>query len=413
MNDSRSPALPSLSQHTDRPLLLGAVLTGLTAFGPLSTDLYLPALPGLVNTFQTDIATVQLTLSVFLAAFAVSMLIYGPLSDQFGRRPVLLAGLGVYVLASVFCMMAESIEQLIFARFIQAVGACASPVISRAVVRDLFERRRAAQMLSYMAMAMGLAPAVGPMIGGVLAEHFGWQACFAVLGLYAVVCIVVVLTLLPETNRFRGQAMVSPRLLFHHYRRLFKHREFMVYVICASSVFSGIFSYVSGSSFVLIDHHQLSPMGFGLCFTVFVMGYMLGTFTSGRLNPVLGIDQLIRRGTAIAALAGVIGMILAATGVDHVAAVVGPMALFMVGAGMTLPNAQAGAVGPFPEIAGMASSLLGFIQMGAAAITGGLVGHLHDGGPIPMMVAVGIAALAGAISFRWLVGADQIEQERS
>ncbi|HEY0833917.1 MAG TPA: multidrug effflux MFS transporter [Azospirillum sp.] len=384
-------------------LTFRVLLTVLVAFGPLSTDLYLPSLPALVTVFDTDIATVQLTLSVFLVGFAVSQLVYGPVSDRFGRRPALIGGILIYLLASVACVFAADIGQLIAARFFQAVGACCGPVVARAVVRDVYGRDRAASVLAYMSMAMTLAPAVGPMLGGMLTEAFGWRANFVTLTVIAVAVLAGTLLLLGETNTHRDEHALTPSRLATNYLRLFRDRGFGGHVLTVACTFSGIFAFISGSSFVLIDRIGLSPAEFGLSFAVVVLGYTCGAFLAGRLTPRLGGDRMVRLGTALSAAAGLVGAGLAWGGAVGVPAIVLPLFVFNVGAGLTLPNAMAGAVGPYATMAGLASALLGFAQMGVAAVAGMLVGHLHDGTSRPMMSTVAVVAVGAAVFYRVLV----------
>lgn len=384
-------------------LAIRVLLTALVAFGPLSTDLYLPALPTLVRVFDTDIATVQLTLSVFLVGFAVSQLVYGPMSDRFGRRPTLLVGVAIYLVASAACAMTADIHGLIVARFFQAVGACCGPVVARAVVRDVFGRDRAATVLAYMSMAMTLAPAVGPIFGGVLTELFGWRANFVFLTGFAVAILAAVWGLLGETNLNRDAEALQPGRMAANYAMLLRSRAFIGYVLVVAFAYSGIFSFISGSSFVLIGRLHLTPSQFGLSFATVVLGYTVGSFLAGRLTGKMGGAWMIRTGTALSLAGGLIGTALAAADIVHVAAIVGPVFLFILGTGLTLPNATANAVGPYPTMAGLASSLLGFAQMAIAAAIGIAVGHLHDGTPLPMMGAIGAVALGALLAHRLLV----------
>lgn len=384
-------------------LAVAVLLTALVAFGPISTDLYLPSLPTLIRVFGSDAATVQLTLSVFLVGFAVSQLVYGPLSDRFGRRPVLLGGIVIYVVASLACLFATTIGQLIAARLVQAVGACCGPVLGRAVVRDVYGRERAARMYAYMAMAMALAPAIGPILGGYLTEGFGWQANFVALATFGAVILVGVWSALAETNNHMDDQALQPVRLIGNYARLLRSRTYIGYVLCAAFAYSGIFSFISGSPFVLIGRLGLSPAQFGMSFTVVVCGYVTGSFIAGRLTGRLGVDGMIRLGTMVAMATGLVALVLAMAGIVTWAAIILPVAVFFAGAGMILPNAMAGAVGPYPTMAGLASALLGFLQMGLAAIIGGVVGHLHDGTQRPMMAAIAAVALAAALAHRWLV----------
>ncbi|EWY37420.1 MFS transporter permease [Skermanella stibiiresistens SB22] len=383
--------------------MIAVLLTALVAFGPLSTDIYLPSLPTLVRVFDSDIATVQLTLSVYLVGFAVSQLVYGPLSDRFGRRPILLVGIAIFAVASAACAMAGTIEQLIVARFFQALGSCCGPVLGRAVVRDVHGRERAAQVLAYMAMAMALAPAIGPAIGGYLTVLFGWRVTFLFLTCFGVVILAAVWLMLAETNRQRDALALMPRRLVSNYASLLRSRAFTGYTLCLAAIYSAMFAFLSGSAFVLIDQFGLTPERYGMAFGVIVVGYMIGTFAAGKLTRKLGIDRLIGVGSTLAGLCGVAGLALAIARVDHTAAILAPMFGLMIGAGLLMPNAQAGGLGPFATMAGAASAMMGFIQMGFAAAAGILVGHLQGGTQIPMMAVVCAGALAAAASHRLLI----------
>lgn len=383
-------------------LIVSVLLTAMVALGPISTDLYLPSLPAIGADFGVANAEVQLTLSVFLAGFAVSQLAYGPLSDRFGRRPVILGGLALYLLATLVCAFAPDIEVLILARFFQAVGACVGPVLGRAVVRDIYGRERAARMLSYMGMAMALAPAIGPILGGFLEVWFGWRANFAVLGLFAVVTLAGALVTLPETNQWKSPDATRPGRILGNYRSLLRHRSYLGYTIIVACTYSGIFSFISGSSFVLIGLLGLSPDVYGFCFAAIVVGYMIGTFVSGRYTVAIGLERMVQLGTAVQVAGGLAGVALHLGGIVSVATIVGPVVVFMAGTGLAMPNAQAGAIGPFPRMAGSASALLGFFQMGLAALVGIAVGHGSGQSAFAMMAAIALVALGGALAY-WLV----------
>lgn len=380
------------------------LLTMLVALGPISTDLYLPSLPAIRNAFAVDAGTAQLTLSVFMAGFAVSQLAYGPVSDRFGRRPALLGGLVLYLGATLACALAGSIGALIAARFVQALGACAGPVLARAIVRDVFERQRGAEVLAYMTMAMALAPALGPMAGGYLQVAFGWRAAFAALLAFAAVLLLGVALMLPETNAHRDPVATRPGRILATYRRLAGEPVYRGYVLTLTFTFAGLFAFVSGASFTLIEGFGLSPDAFALAFAVVVVGYMIGTFLSGRLSRRLGVDRLIGAGVAANVLGGAGMLALVTAGVGGAPGIVVAQAVYMLGAGLVLPNSMAGAVGPYPRVAGSASALLGFVQMGFAGLVGVAVGQAADGSGRAMSLAVALAGVAAAVNLRWHLG---------
>lgn len=386
-----------------RSFSVAVLLTALVAFGPVSTDLYLPSLPDMTRAFDTSVAMVQLTLSVFAAGFACGMLVYGPLSDRFGRRPLLIGGAALYVAASVVCMVAPSIEALLIGRFLQAVGACAGPVIARAVVRDVYDRTEAARMLSYMASAMALAPAVAPMIGGALHAAFGWRSNFVALTVFGVGATVATWAMLRETNAHPDPLATRPSRLAANFGHLLRSRVFMGHTLCVALGFGGLFSFISGSSFVVIDVLGVDPKYFGFAFMAVVIGYITGAFGGGRLTGRFGIERMLGFGSIVAAVAGLAAAGLAWAGVETVVAVILPVSVYFFGTAVLMPNGTAGAISPFPRMAGTASSLLGFLQMGAGALIGWLVGLLHDGTTRVMTTSMGLCGLATLLCFVLLV----------
>ena len=379
---------------------LAVLLTLLVAFGPVSTDLYLASLPDMARALKTDVTMVQLTLSAFIAGFAVMQLAYGPLSDRFGRRRAILGGIAVYVLASLFCVFAPSIETLIAGRFFQALGACCGPVVGRAVVRDLYPREAAAKVLSYMASAMALAPFVAPMAGGWLHSQFGWRSNFVLLALFGIGLGAAVWHLLEETNRHPDPQALDLGRMLSNYGQLFRNRTYMGYVVVVTTAFSGMFTFISGASFVLIDMLGLAPEHFGFGFCMVVAGYMSGGFVAGRLTHTVGLERMVGLGVAGCALTGVVGAVLAYTvvpppGPVGIALVLLPMMAFFFCAALVLPNSTAGAITPFARMAGTASAGIGFVQMTGGALAGWGVAHLFDGTHRPMaLVTAGMGVLA-------------------
>ncbi len=373
-------------RRTPRALLL--VLPALVAFQAISTDLYLPALPAIGADLRASIEAVQLTLSLFLVGFGVAQLAWGPISDRIGRRPPLLVGTGLYVAASLACLLAPSIEALVGARIVQAVAACSGVVLGRAVVRDLYPPAEAAKVLAYLGTAMALAPILGPILGGWLTSRFGWRSTFAALALFGALAFTGVLLAVPETNRHKNPRALEPRVLLADYRALFADQLYLARVAVAALGYAGIFTFISGSPHVLIDAVGLRPDQYGLCFAAGVAGWMGGTFAAGRLNRRLGLGGLLSLGTRLAAGGGLVGLALALAAPPSWPAVVAPMFLFMVGAGFTLPTAMALAIGPYPHKAGLASALLGFLQLLFAALVGLLVSAAYDRTAVPMMTSL-------------------------
>lgn len=381
------------------------LLIALAAFGPMSIDLYLPSLPRMMQVFGTDVSHVQLTLSVYLAGFALAQLVYGPLSDRYGRRPLLLAGIVIYGLASVLCFCAVSVQMLILARFLQALGACAGPVLARAIVRDSFARDQAARVMASMASVMALAPAVAPMVGGHLLVLFGWRANFALLIGFSLVMLLLIGLALRETNLHPNPHALHLSTLVRNYFSLLGNRSFMGYCLTISFTFSAMFAFISGASFVIIGLLRVAPEHFGYCFLGVVAGFMAGSIIAARLGHRLGLEGMVAAGALIGLAAGLalLGLVLA--GRVSVVSVVLPMAGIFLAAGIVLPNCTALAIAPHARIAGSASALLGFIQMSVASLMGGLVGRLDNGTALPMAAMVaGCAALAALV--RWRLAGD-------
>lgn len=366
----------------------------LVALGPISTDLYLPSLPAIGVDLNAGVGEVQLTLSVFLVAFGVSQLFYGPLSDRFGRRPALLLGVALYTVGSIACMLADSIETLVAARFVQAIGGCAGPVLGRAVVRDVFGRLEAAKVLSYIGTAMALAPAIGPILGGYLQIAFGWRANFALLSAFGLAALIGVVLMLRETNDQRDPAALSPRRIFGNFRDFLHDADYLRFLLAGAAVYSGLFAFISGSSFVFIDLIGLRPDVYGYCYAAVVVGYMAGTQIGGRLVGRFGIERMALAGALVCAASGLAMLAFALWAVLSTPGVLVPMIGYMVGLGMVLPNAMAGALGPFPDRAGSASSLFGFTQFGLAAAVGVGVGASFDGTALPMAAAIAACGVA-------------------
>ena len=399
-------AAPGLSLRPGLGYITGMrvefLLTAVVGLGALSIDMFLPSLPAISAAFAAPPATVQLTVTLFLMAFATAQLVYGPLSDRFGRRGVLIGGLALYAAAGIACALAPSIAVLIGARVLQALGGGAGPVVARAVIRDLYEPERAARVLSYMAMVQSLNPMLAPVLGGYVHERFGWRAVFYVLAIAGALLTALMAAGVRETNVRRDPAALRPGAMSRNVATLLTDRRYLAYVLVNALMFGGQFAFISGSAFVLIGLIGVSPSVFGICFGTVALGIMTGTVLSGRFGARLGLDRTIACGTGLGAAAGLVLAALAWSGILTVVSIVAPMYVFAVGLGLTLPNGMAGAIGPFPSMAGLAAAVAGFLQMTGSALYGVAVGHFDDGTARPMTTAIALAGLTALLCFRRL-----------
>ncbi|HBA43488.1 MAG TPA: Bcr/CflA family drug resistance efflux transporter, partial [Alphaproteobacteria bacterium] len=328
------------------------VLALFTSIGALATDTYLPSLPAMEQVFSASTAEIQLTLSAFMLGLAVSQLFYGPMSDRFGRKPVMFGGLAIFVAASFACTIAQSVEMLIGLRFFQAVGASAGPVLARAIARDLHGGDKAARMLSAMGSVMGLVPAIAPIIGGYLEIWWGWHASFLFVGLIGIVAIAALVLKIAESLHSPDPEALQPLHLAKNFRSLLRDRIYLGYMACGCFSFAGLFAFISGSSFVLQGVFGVAAENFGLYFALVCLGYVAGTQIATRLTMRVGLARMVWFGALLAAASGIVMVGLALGGVDRPMAVVGPHIFFMASVGMVLPQSIAGALTPFPHMAG-------------------------------------------------------------
>ncbi len=381
-------------------LALTALLALLTAVGPMSVDFYLPSLPQIARVFGASVPQVQLTLSGYLLCFAVGQIVYGPISDHVGRKPVLLAALSLYVAVSLGCVFATSIEMLIALRCLQALGVAGAPVLARAIVRDLYHGVRAGRELARMGSITALAPVVAPSLGGVLQATFGWRASFLGMAVLGFCAILLVRHLLPETMKRRAQEPMSLRSIVAAYGAFIRHRTYCIYLSIVAASYGGLFAWISGSSFVLQDLYGLSPLVFGVVFAAATLGYGAGTLMAARLVNRIGIDRTIVCGGGALAAGGLAMVAAAAIGAASPIALALPMAIYLCGLGLAMPLAMAGALTPFPDRAGAASSLLGFLQQAAASAVGIVVGQTLGASALALAVIIatmGSLALALAL----------------
>ncbi len=396
------PAGASKQTYAETPRRWIVVMGTIVAIGPMSIDMYLPALPAIQAHFGTDTAHAQFTLATFFIGLAVGQLIYGPLSDRIGRRGPLLFGLLLYAVASAACAFAPSIGALSALRLLQALGGCAGMVMARAMVRDRFEPQDMARILSALVLVMGVAPILAPMAGGQVFVHVGWQAIFGVLSAFGVLCALLAWRYLPET--LQQATPVNPWSALQGYVRLLGHRRFMGYALSGAMAQAGMFSYISVSAFVFIDHYGLGPNQFAWMFGCNAAGLIAASQLNAGLLRRMPAQQVLRAALATNAAAGGVMLVAAITGVGGMWGVILPLFVTIASLGFTFPNSTAAAMAPFGDRAGMASALMGTLQFGIAAITGALAGHLQKlGTAVPMAAVILVGGLVANVLLRVLV----------
>lgn len=383
-----------------------AILVAVSAVGPLALNIFMPSMPRLPGVFDTDYATVQLTLGLYLVGLAVAQLAYGPLSDRFGRRPLLLGGFGLFLAGTLAGFLAVNIEMLIASRVVQAAGGCAGFVLSRAIVRDLFDRDRSASVIAYITAAMVLAPMVSPLIGGYLDDWLGWRSTFVFVGGFGAVVTVFAVFLLHESN-LDPQPMPGLRGLAAGYGDLLASPIFRGYALLTTFASAGFFAFLGGAPYIVIEIMGRQPSEYGWYFALSAIGYMSGNLISGRMATRVGIDRLIGFGLVMNILGASLMLVLWAAGSMVPLALFAPMMLFAIGNGLNIPNGTAGAISVNPRRAGTASGLSGFLQLSVGAGASALVGHLVTDSQLPLAVVMLSSSLLGIILYAQLVAANR------
>ncbi|MDY7225368.1 multidrug effflux MFS transporter [Hyalangium rubrum] len=377
------------SRHSVLILALGS----LCAFAPLSIDMYLPSLPTIQGALGTSASAVQLTLAAFIAGLGVGQLAYGPLSDRFGRRKPLFFGIALYILASVACAFAPSIQWLIALRFLQAVGGASGPVIARAVVRDRYSGRDVARVLSLLMLVMGVAPILAPILGGWVLEFSGWRTIFAVLSLLGVATLVFSVIAIPRAETAAGAA-ANRVSLGTNLRALFQDKRFIAATLAGGFAQASMFAYISGSPFVFMEFLHVSPKHFAWLFGLNAIGLIGASQINRRLLAVRSPARITVTVALFPVLAGAVLVGLAVTGTGSVPTIAPALFVFLLSLGFVLPNSTAMALEAHGSRAGVASSVLGSTQYAISATASSLVGLLNDGTLWPMAAVMGTCAVA-------------------
>ncbi len=382
-----------------RPDTIGftGLLALLVAFGPVATDLYVPSMPEIGRLFGAGTADVQLTISSYLIGFALGQIVYGPISDRYGRRPVLLFALVLFCSATAACAAAPGILFLISARILQALGGSGAIVLARAIVRDCYAGDRAGREFSRMGAIMSIAPVLAPLVGGIVQITFGWRANFIIVMSVGCLALAAVWQSLPETLHQHTVRAISPMEILRTYRMLLKDRTLLVDIAIVSTSYAGLFAWISGSPFVLQQLHGLSPLEFGLAFGAACIGSVFGAALAAPLVMRIGLAATIGLGTIALAGGGLALVASVGLAAQSVTALVLAMMLYQAGLGLAMPQAIAGALTPFPDHAGAASSLVGFVQQTSAALLGAVVGHMLGFTAWPLAAAVGAMGCASLL----------------
>lgn len=369
-------------------LILGA----LSAFAPLAIDFYLPGFPAIAQAFATDEKHVQLTLAMYFAGLAIGQLIYGPLADRFGRRGPLLSGVTLFTLASFACAYAPTLDWLIGARFVQALGGCAGMVISRAVVSDKCDAVGSAKVFSQLMLVTGLAPILAPLAGGVMVGAYGWQSIFLALSVFSVLAALAVVVGLPESLP-ADQPLQPLSGALRQYGRLLSDRVYLGYALTGGIAIAGMFAYIAGSPFVFIKLYGVAPEHYGWLFGSNAAGFTLVAQLNARLLAKRGPAFLLSRTVWVYVLATLALLLVASWRTDALWPLLVPLFICIASLGCILPNTSACAMSGQGARAGSASALLGCIQFGVAAGAASLVGVLHDGTAMPMAMVISLCGV--------------------
>jgi DHA1 family bicyclomycin/chloramphenicol resistance-like MFS transporter len=373
-----------------------APLVLVTASGPVSMQMFLPALPAMRMDLAVSAATAQLTISLALLTFGVAMLLWGPLSDRFGRRPPLIAGVLLFMAGNIICAMAPTIEVLIAGRIVNALGGAAGMVLTRAMVRDREDPVHVAAAMSLLTVGQVVPPMLSPAVGGLLTEAFGWRMNFIVLVCIGTVAALLVLRL-PETHHGRGGGGGGIANLLGGFARLIRIRRFNGFALFGAAAAAAYFAFLAGAPLIAVGTLGMSPSTYGVAFIVISLSFMGGNMISARVSPRLGVERMVLSGGVLSLCGAAVGLALAVGGVWTPVALFAPAMAVAFGNGLSLNNAQAGAMAVDGRFVGAAAGLSGFLQMAVGALAAQVVGLTYDGTPVPMAMAMtqaGVVALS-------------------
>ncbi len=371
------------------------ILGSLIALGPLTIDMYLPAFPSIEKDLHTTNSQVVLTMTSYFFGIAIGQLFYGPLMDRFGRKRPLMIGLSLYLLASIDSSLSPDINSLIGARLIQALGGCAGMVASRAMVRDLFPVKETAKVFSTLILIMGVAPIVAPSLGGLVIESMGWRAIFVILSIFSFIMLMVILFLTPESKGPDKGISLKPLQVLKKYYEVGSNPVFLPYGLAGSFGMAGLFAYIAGSPWIIIEHLGYSETRFGWIFGINAGGFIAGSQLNRLFLAKYSTEQVTMVTGISTFLTGVLLLLGLTTGMLPDYGILILLCLLLLSLGSFSPNTMALALSPFTRLAGSAAALVGTIRMLAGAIATALVSGLHNDTPLPMVIVIaGFSTLA-------------------
>jgi len=391
LNSSAQPSAVSSAKPTGVVFVI--ILSALMAVTSLSTDIYLPAMPQMNSDLRGNS---ELTISGFLAGFCIAQLIWGPLSDRYGRRSPLFIGIVLFIVGSAGCALSSDMTQIVFWRVFQALGACTGPMLARAMIRDLFSRSRAAQMLSTLMIIMAIAPIAGPLIGGQMIRFTSWHSIFWLLVAIGAV-LLLALNFLPETLPAERRVNVSLAGAFRHYLRLLRDAAYLRFTLCLTFYYVAAYAFITGSPWVYIRYFGVAPQFYGWLFAVNIVGLMAVSMLNRRLVHHYPLENLLKIAVAVALLAALTLGVATALNIGGITLIIVPVFIFFSMNGIIAATSTACALDQVPEIAGSAAALMGALQYGSGIISSLLLALFSDGTPWTMGWIIALFACASAV----------------
>lgn len=380
-----------------RKWLFLLILMLMSTAGLIGSDIYLPVLPDIANALQQDQVAMQLTLGIYLLGLSVGQLVYGPLIDRYGRKKLLIIGMLIYFVASIFCAFSFSYTQMLITRFVQALGACSGLIIGRAIVGDLFDSKEAGKIFSTIFPFVGMSPAISPIIGGFIGYYLGWQATFVFVSVFALAVIILVTNYLPETLAINNRQPLRFLKILSAYPRLFFNKKFIAYVSAPCTAYIAYFAYIAQSPFIFYDH-GFGERAIGSFYVTLSLTYVAGNLFGKKLLNYFSLDRVLQFGYIIFNLGGALLLI---SGLAHfpLFVMVASISILTFGNGFLIPLGTAGVISSFSQSGGYASGLLGFLQLGLAALSAALVGRISQNSIACLGVYIFITTLLGMTLF--------------